>query len=148
MVGYNNPTMTIKRLTRFLPLTLLLIGAGCVPMTSSKVAAPMPAAVAPAPQPEPSAVDPYEGWGEIQPGGVVSLRIPPNCKVDPGAGSTYVTCQREWEDPLPEFVVSSDGVQVNIRRWEGLEVAHWDEIIASLRVLTPLRSEVQITIEK
>lgn len=142
--------MTVTNLVRMLALSaLLLTGVGCMPYAAPKYTAPAPVAIAPAPQLESAAADPYEGWGEIQPGGIVSLRIPPGCYGDPGAGSIYVICPTaEQPEPIPEFVASSDGIQVNIRRWEGLEVAHWDEIIASIRVLAPLDRAVQINIEK
>lgn len=92
--------------------------------------------------------DPYEGWGEIRPGGVISLRIPPGCKGDPGAGSTYVYCGDLEDQPLPEFVVSSDGIQVNVRRYEDLEVREWDKILSSMKLLMPLNRAVQINIDE
>lgn len=44
--------------------------------------------------------------------------------------------------------ISSDGMQVNISRWEDLEWDQWDKVIASLRVLAPLDRAVQINIQK
>lgn len=94
----------------------------------------------------PVASDPYEGWGEIRPGGVVSLRIPPGCHESAGAGSIYVYCGDQEDQPLPEFVTSSDGMQVNIGRWEDLEVREWDKILSSMKLLMPLNRAVQINI--
>ena len=140
------------RLGRAIPLILLLgLGAGCVPASVEPVrfsSSPEPApAVAPQPAPEPE--DPYAGWGTIQPGGVISMRIPPGCKGDPGAGNIYVVCPTPGNDtPTPDMHVSSDGLQVNIRRWEGMEWEHWDKVIASIRVLAPLDRDVQINIDR
>lgn len=134
------------RVRLFAALVLLVgLGAGCV---SAPVSGQLP--VAPAPEPETAPpVDPYEGWGTIQPGGVVSLRIPPGCHGDPGAGNIYVVCPTPGNDtPTPDMHVSSDGMQVNIRRWEDMDWEHWDKVVASLRVLAPLDREVQINIQK
>lgn len=122
-----------------LPLALLLIGGGCVPVTTPEPVEQAPVAVA----------DPYEGWHEIQPGGVVSMRIPPNCQADPGAGNLYVVCpENEGDTPTPDMHISSDGIQVNIRRWENMEWDQWDKVIASLRVMPDLDRDVQISIQK
>lgn len=140
------------RVRIFFALVLLAgLGAGCAPAPIAPVPAdvtPQPAAIPPAPEAAPP-VDPYEGWGTIQPGGVVSLRIPPGCHGDPGAGNIYVICPTPGNDtPTPDMHVSSDGMQVNIRRWEDMEWEHWDKVVASLRVLAPLDREVQINIQK
>ncbi len=82
-------------------------------------------------------------------GGVVSVEIPSTCFTEPAAGSTYITCPTaENETPTPEMVISSDGIQVNVRRWEGLESPIWDEVVASLRVLTPLDRAIQINVDQ
>ena len=119
--------LVVKRIAPF--VAVILLGAGC------SVAAPA----------TPSEGDAYEGWGTIQPGGVISLRIPPGCTGDPGAGSIFVICEG---GDIPEFVASSDGMQVNIRRWEDMEVKEWDKILASMRLLTPLNRAVQINIDE
>lgn len=83
------------------------------------------------------------------PGGAVSLRIPPGCQAEGAAGSTYVTCPTPGNPtPTPDLVASSDGLTVDIKRWEDQSWEHWDKVIASLRVLTPLDREVKITIQK
>ena len=140
------------RARTFFALVLLIgLGAGCTPAPIAPVPAdvtPQPAAPAPTPETAPPA-DPYEGWGTIQPGGVVSLRIPPGCHGDPGAGNVYVVCPTPGNDtPTPDMHVSSDGMQVNIRRWEDMDWEYWDKVVASLRVLAPLDREVQINIQK
>jgi hypothetical protein len=133
-----------------LPLVVLIVGAGCAPTTTIiQPVQPAPIAVAPTPAPVIPAEDPYEGWGTIMPGGVISLRIPPGCMGDPGAGSTYIVCPTPTDDtPTPGMRVSSDGIQVNIRRWEDLEWEHWDKVVASLKVLAPLDRDIQINIQK
>jgi hypothetical protein len=124
------------------------------PVTPPPAPAPAPApAPTPAPEPTPAppaaAADPYEGWGTLTPGGVVSLRIPPGCHGDPGAGNIYVVCPTPGNDsPTPDMHISSDGIQVNIRRWEDQAWEHWDEVIASMRVLTPLSHDIQINVQK
>ncbi len=115
-------------------LVLVLLGAGCATVPAANVA--------------PVQTDPYEGWGTIEPGSVVSLRIPPGCSGDPGAGSIYVICPTaDNPQPTPEFVTSSDGIVVNIRTWEGQPPADWDKIIDSLRVLTPVDHDIEIHVE-
>ena len=92
-------------------------------------------------------LDPYAGWQTIIPGGVVSLRIPPDCVIEGAAGSTYVQCVTiNASDPINVLVASSDGMTVNIRRWEGLEWEHWEEVIASLKVVQPVQPDEGITI--
>ncbi len=91
----------------------------------------------------------YKNWKNVNIGGVVSFQIPPNCNAEPGAGSTYVSCPTpNNETPTPEFVFSSDGIQVNMKRWEGLNSPYWDDVVASLRVVTPLNRAIQINIAK
>lgn len=88
-------------------------------------------------------------WKTVTIGGVVTFQIPPNCKADPGAGSTYITCPTpDNETPTPEFVFSSDGIQVNMRRWEDMESPYWNDVVASLRVIAPLNRAIQINIAK
>lgn len=105
--------------------------------------------VAPVPASAPQSADPYAGWNEIEPGGVVSLRIPPGCKGDPGAGNIYVVCPTPGNDtPTPDMHISSDGIQVNIKRWEDQAWPEWNKVIASLKVLEPLDRDIQINIQK
>jgi hypothetical protein len=128
---------------RILPLALLFIGAGCMPV----VAPESPEAQVPV-VPAPVA-DAYEGWGTVTPGGVVTLRIPPGCTTDSGAGSTYIVCPTPGNDtPTPDMRISSDGQLVHIQRWENQKWEQWDKVIASLKVLAPLDREVTIQIQK
>lgn len=93
--------------------------------------------------------DPYAAWTTIYPGNVISLKIPPGCVGDPGAGSIYVVCATpDGSDPLPSMVTSSDGVIVNIRRYEGAAWKDWDKVIASIAINTPVREGFRLTIEK
>jgi hypothetical protein len=91
----------------------------------------------------------YKDWQTVNIGGVVSFQIPPNCHAEPGAGSTYVTCPTaDNETPTPEFVFSSDGVQVNMKRWEDMESPYWKDVLASMKVIQPLNRNIQINIQK
>lgn len=125
-----------------------MAGVGCAPLATAPAntaATNQPVVVAP----QPASTDPYEGWGTLEPGGVLSLRIPPGCHGDPGAGNIYVVCPTPGNDtPIPDMHISSDGQQVNIRRWEGLEWDQWDKVIASIKILAPLGRDVQINIQK
>jgi len=125
---------------------IALIGAGCVPVTPSAPTSPQEA-----PERTAAAPDPYDGWGEIQPGGVVSLRIPPGCEGDPGAGNIYVICPTA-DEPRPDPVMhtSSDGVIVNIGHWEGengpTDWEPYEKVVESLRVRPGLDHDVTINI--
>jgi len=119
--------------------SVALVGAGCVaqaPATSDTESADVETS------------DPYAGWQEIQAGGVVSFLIPPGCQGDPGAGSNYIVCPTEDNPtPTPEMVISSDGITVNVRRWEGMESPYWDQVIASMHVMTPVNRDITINID-
>ena len=118
---------------------VVLIGAGCVasyPTTSDTEST------------DTESSDPYAGWHEIQAGGVVSFMIPPGCQGDPGAGSNYIVCPTDDNPtPTPEMVISSDGIVVHVRRWEGMESPYWNQVVASMRVLTPVTRDITINIE-
>jgi|GEM_PF-7065388 len=91
----------------------------------------------------------YQNWKEVIIGGVASFKIPSHCNTDAGAGTTYITCPNKATDsPTPEFTFSSDGIQVNMKRWEGLESPYWNDVVASMRIITPLTHAIQINIEK
>ena len=97
----------------------------------------------------PQATQTYKDWQTVNVGGVVSFQIPPNCHAEPGAGSTYVTCPTAGnETPTPEFVFSSDGIQVNMKRWEDMESPYWKDVLASMKVIQPLNRKIQINIDK
>ena len=159
----------MKRLPAFLVVLLMTMGAGCIEYSSTLPPAapppppatgttppPAPPEPAPAPAPTPAptpappsaSADPYEGWGTLTPGGVITLRIPPGCHGDPGAGNIYVVCPTPGNDtPTPDMHISSDGIQVNIRRWEDQAWDQWDMVINSIRVLTPMSHDIQINVQ-
>ncbi len=125
---------------RILALAALLVltGAGCVMQNN-------PA--------QPATADKYKDWKTIQVGGIVSFQIPPNCITDAGAGSTYVSCPTAGsntndQSPNAEFVFSSDGIQVNMRRWQGKQSIYWNDVLASMKVIQPLTHKIQINIDK
>ena len=98
---------------------------------------------------EPSNPQTHADWKTITIGGVVSFQIPPQCNTDAGAGSTYVTCPTANNPtPTPEFVFSSDGIQVNMRRHENLASPYWNDVLASMKVIQPLTHKIQINIDK
>ncbi|HSR89629.1 MAG TPA: hypothetical protein VLK22_04555 [Candidatus Udaeobacter sp.] len=82
-------------------------------------------------------------------GGIVNFQVPASCNSDAGAGSIYIVCP---DDPKatssPQFVFSSDGIQVNMRRWNNYQSPYWDDVLASMKVVQPLTHEIQINIEK
>lgn len=94
----------------------------------------------------PPPADTYEGWLAITSGGVVSMRIPPGCITDAGAGTMYVLCPEQGETPV--MTVSSDGITVSIRRWEEGVWEYWDQVVASIEVVTPLAHDLTINIQK
>lgn len=101
--------------------------------------------------PCPLAIVPPKNSGSktVTVGGVVTFQIPSTCNASPAAGSIYITCPTpDNETPIPEFVFSSDGTQINMKRWEGLNSPYWDDVVASLRILTPLNRAIQINIDK
>ncbi len=92
--------------------------------------------------------DEYADWVTLQPGGVISMQIPPTCHGDPGAGTTYIVCEtNDGSDPLPSMVVSSDGIQVNVKRYEDSEWEFWDEVISTIRVLKVDR-DITVSIQR
>ena len=113
-------------------------------------------ALAPAPAIEPTSpaapspsTDLYQNWTTISPGGVVDLKIPPGCKTEGAAGSNYISCPtKDTPAPLPVMVISSDGMQVNIRRYQNHSWEYWDRVISTLLIKTPLNRAIQISIEK
>ena len=144
-----------------LSAALLTLGAGCDALMGQQQPAPVaptPVAQQPASAPTPdqpdamvpaTSTDPYDGWGTITPGGVVSLRIPPGCTSDAAAGSIYVACPTPGNDtPPPDMQVSSDGIQVNIKRWEKQDWDQWDKVVDSLKVMEPLDHDIQINVQK
>lgn len=167
----------MKKLFIPLAAFLLLVGTGCIiksKPTDSRTVAPEPTictqdakqcpdgsyvgrtgpncefATCPETKPTPTpSQQTYKNWKTINIGGVVNFQIPPQCSTDAGAGSTYVTCPTpDNATPTPEFVFSSDGIQVNVRRWENLSSPYWNDVVASLRVVTPLNRAIQINIDK
>lgn len=79
----------------------------------------------------------------------VEFKLPPGYKMDPGAGQRYVVRDDPNNpSPTPDMHISSDGQQVNFRRWEGNSWQYWDQVIASIRIKTPLTHQLQINIDK
>lgn len=90
-----------------------------------------------------------ESWQTVTIGGIVSFEIPSTCTLDPGAGNAYLICPTaENPQPTPEMNFSSDGITVNVHRWEGLETPYWDHIVASMKVVQPMTHDITINVEK
>jgi hypothetical protein len=111
----------------FITALTLLVGAGCSPVVVEQVVSKK----------------------ELTVGGVATFQIPTHCNASGGAGSTYIVCPTPDNDtPTPEMVISSDGIQVNIKRWENLSSPYWNDIIKSMRITAPLDRAVEIHIAK
>ncbi len=79
----------------------------------------------------------------------VEFKIPPGYKMDAGAGQRYIVKEdANNPSPTPDMHISSDGQQVNFRRWEGNNWQYWDQVIASIRIKTPMSHSLQINIDK
>lgn len=88
-------------------------------------------------------------WQTVTIGGVVNFEIPSTCTLDPGAGNAYLICPTANNDqPTPEMNFSSDGITVNVHRWEDLVSPYWDHIVASMKVVQPMERDITINIEK
>lgn len=93
--------------------------------------------------------DGVSAWQTVTIGGVVTFEIPKTCKLDSGAGSSYLYCPTaENDQPLAEMVFSTDGSTVNVRRYENLETPYWDHIIASMKIVQPMTRDITINVEK
>ena len=114
-------------------ITLSLVGTGCS-FLRAEVQLPTLAQK-----------DPFE---QIIVGGALSLDIPPHCEVEGAAGSTYISCAPEGtEQSQVDMIISTDGTVFHVRRGEGYLSPYWDDMVASIRVLTPQSREIQLTIE-
>ena len=90
-----------------------------------------------------------ESWQTVTIGGIVSFEIPKTCTLDPGAGNAYLICPTAGNDqPTPEMNFSSDGITVNVHRWENLESPYWDHIVASMKVIQPMTHDITINVQK
>ncbi|MFA6018061.1 MAG: hypothetical protein WCT28_03440 [Patescibacteria group bacterium] len=88
-------------------------------------------------------------WQTVTIGNIVTFEIPSTCQLDPGAGNAYLICPTaENAQPTPEMNFSSDGITVNVHRWEGLETPYWDHIVASMKVVQPMTHNITINVEK
>jgi hypothetical protein len=97
----------------------------------------------------PSASDDGVAWQTVTIGGIVTFEVPKDCVLDPGAGTAYLVCPTEENDqPLPEMAFSSDGVTVNVRRYENLESPYWEHIVASMSVVQPMDHDITINIQE
>lgn len=90
----------------------------------------------------PSTWQPFEEAG-------VAFKLPPGYRMDAGAGQRYVVkIDAQNPSPTPDMHISTDGEQINFRRWEGSAWQYWDQVIASIRVTTPMIHPLQINIDK
>ncbi len=133
---------SMKKIFGFLALVTLL-GGGCVTNTYYVQQSPTTTTTnIPANNSEPTTQT-------VVIGGVVTVEIPKNCTTEGAAGSTYISCPTaDNPTPTPEMVISSDGKQVNVKRWEGLESPIWNDVVKSLKITTPLDRAIQINVEK
>ncbi|MFC1787757.1 hypothetical protein ACFLZY_00880 [Patescibacteria group bacterium] len=93
--------------------------------------------------------NPYLNWKTIKPGGVIEMKIPAHCQGDGAVGTTYVVCPTDDNPhPTPDMSISSDGFSVNIKRWENLEWSYRDQVLESIRIITPLKGSVNLNIDK
>lgn len=88
-------------------------------------------------------------WQTVTIGNIVTFEIPSTCQLDSGAGNAYLICPTsENTQPIPGMNFSSDGITVNVHRWEGLETPYWDHIVASMKVVQPMTHNITINVEK
>lgn len=88
-------------------------------------------------------------WQTVTIGSIVSFEIPKACQLDAGAGNAYLICPTaENPQPTPEMNFSSDGITVNVHRWEKIESPYWDHVVASMRVVQPMTHDITINVEK
>ncbi len=88
-------------------------------------------------------------WKTVTIGGVVTFEIPSECTLDPGAGNAYLICPTaENPTPTPEMNFSSDGITVNVHRWEGLDTPYWEHVVGSMKVVQPMERDITINVEK
>lgn len=88
-------------------------------------------------------------WQTVTIGGIVTFEIPKDCSLDSGAGNAYLICPTaDNSQPTPEMKFSSDGITVNIRRWENLESPYWDHIVGSLKIVQPMTHDITINVQK
>jgi len=93
--------------------------------------------------------DGVDEWQTVAIGGIVTFEIPGACRLSPGAGNAYLICPTDAiPEPSPEMNFSSDGITVNVHRWEGLESPYWNHIVASMKVVQPMERDITINIEK
>jgi len=88
-------------------------------------------------------------WQTVTIGNVATFEIPSTCRLDSGAGNAHLICPTaENSQPIPEMNFSSDGITVNVHRWEGLETPYWDHIVGSMKVVQPMDHDITINVEK
>lgn len=96
-----------------------------------------------------SSSDDTVSWQTVNIGGIVTFEIPKDCTLDSGAGTHYLICPTaDNAQPTPEMKFSSDGITVNVRRWEGLESPYWNHIVGSLKIVEPMTHDITINVEK
>ncbi|GEM_PF-5812073 len=126
-------------------LVLILIVAGLSSWMTVKVVRRF------APTPQPPLVvekDPYDGWLTVSAGEIISLRLPPNCATDSGAGSMYVACGDTDQTRVHTMTMSSDGQILHIRRGAYKNWPAWDAVMGSMRIKSPLNRSVTISLDE
>lgn len=133
----------MKTSTLSLIALFLLVGTGCVPSAQSS------SLTTKASTPDLSQRDPYDGWAITSLSGILTLRIPPGCRNDVDTNNTMIVCpSRENLTPPPDMSISIERDHINVSRRENPAWEHWDAVIASIQIQTPLTQEVQLTIQK
>lgn len=131
--------------------TAFITGGGLYLWDHNRLPAPVQSIVPPAvtepPTTPPATTDPYAGWQTVEESGV-EFKLPPGYRMDAGAGNRYVVkIDANNPSPTPDMHISTDGQQLNFRRWENHAWQYWDQVIASIRVKTPMRHPLQINID-
>lgn len=123
-------------------ITAIIVASGTYAWLSHKQ---IPAPVTPSAQ----ASDPYTEWQLIPIADAATIMVPPGYRANAGAGSMYfIKPTSANPTPTPDFVVSTDGEHISIKRWENQGWQYWDQMIASIRVKTPLSHPLNITIDQ
>ena len=118
------------------------MGAGCTSPTA-------PSAVDASELTDPLQKNSDEEGELVSISGMLTLQIPSGCRSDFSGGSTFIVCPSyDNPTPPPDMSISTNDGVINIRRWEDLVWESWDDVIASIRIITPLTQEIQITIQK
>lgn len=149
---------------------LLLTGAGCTPSTQGEALVPQATVVdvpyadrlipnadasdAPEEQKETNeggaTIGLYKDWNRVVIEEMIALHIPPTCIADTGRETSIIVCPTQ-ENPTPTpamYITFHGGGEIEIFRWEDMEWEGWDDVVASIQILTPLTQKLQLTIQK